>query len=161
MTLATVLVRKAAAVRPVQLSRTLSRRHGISNRTPHHLAAVRSVSSVLGSSWIPTTTTTTTQYDSNANARRLFSSSVEESDVEGEVPYMLTRRSGIRNVAIVAHVDHGKTTLVTRLEFMGNTINVVDTPGHADFAGEVDRILSMVDGVVLVVDAAEGPMAQT
>jgi len=100
-------------------------------------------------------------------------------------------------VAIVAHVDHGKTTLVdellkattgdksggdrlldsgaleiergitikskvTRMDFDNNyIINVVDTPGHADFAGEVDRILSMVDGVCLVVDASEGPMAQT
>lgn len=107
------------------------------------------------------------------------------------------RRFGVRNVAIVAHVDHGKTTLVdellkattgdksggdrlldsgaleiergitikskvTRMDFDNNyIINVVDTPGHADFAGEVDRILSMVDGVCLVVDASEGPMAQT
>jgi GTP-binding protein len=106
----------------------------------------------------------------------------------------LARRSGVRNVAIVAHVDHGKTTLVdellksasdeggnrlmdsgelekergititskvTRLEHNQCIYNVVDTPGHADFAGEVDRILSMVDGVCLVVDASEGPMAQT
>lgn len=114
--------------------------------------------------------------------------------------YSIRRRAGVRNVAIVAHVDHGKTTLVdellkvtqedlqserlldsgdleiergititskvTRLDYNTNDenhyiINVVDTPGHADFAGEVDRILSMVDGVCLVVDAAEGPMAQT
>ena len=108
----------------------------------------------------------------------------------------------IRNVAIVAHVDHGKTTLVdellkctraaefnaavelvmdsgelerergititskvTRMDFSHDEttkiINVVDTPGHADFAGEVDRILSMIDGVCLLVDAAEGAMAQT
>jgi len=103
-------------------------------------------------------------------------------------------RSGVRNVAIVAHVDHGKTTLVdevlksasdeggdrlmdsgdlekergititskvTRLDYNEHVINIVDTPGHADFAGEVDRILNMVDGVCLVVDASEGPMAQT
>ncbi|EQC29644.1 GTP-binding protein [Saprolegnia diclina VS20] len=101
----------------------------------------------------------------------------------------------IRNVAIVAHVDHGKTTLVdqllkhggnsiseervmdsidlerergitimskcTRVEYEGKVLNIVDTPGHADFGGEVERILSMVDGVVLVVDATEGPMSQT
>ena len=103
----------------------------------------------------------------------------------------------LRNVAIIAHVDHGKTTLVDRLlqetgrfsagsgervmdsndierergitilakntsiEWKGVRINIVDTPGHADFGGEVERILSMVDGVVLLVDAAEGPMPQT
>jgi GTP-binding protein len=105
----------------------------------------------------------------------------------------------IRNIAIIAHVDHGKTTLVdellkqsgvyrdneatveramdsndierergitilakcTSVEWRGTRINIVDTPGHADFGGEVERILSMVDGVVLLVDAAEGPMPQT
>ncbi|MFP4045427.1 MAG: translational GTPase TypA, partial [Rhodosalinus sp.] len=105
----------------------------------------------------------------------------------------------IRNIAIIAHVDHGKTTLVdallrqsgafrenqavaeraldsndlerergitilakaTSVEWHGTRINIVDTPGHADFGGEVERILSMVDGVVLLVDAAEGPMPQT
>ena len=105
----------------------------------------------------------------------------------------------LRNIAIIAHVDHGKTTLVdellkqsgafrenqavaeramdsndlerergitilakaTSVEWKGTRINIVDTPGHADFGGEVERILSMVDGVVLLVDAAEGPMPQT
>ena len=105
----------------------------------------------------------------------------------------------LRNIAIIAHVDHGKTTLVdellkqsgafrqnqavaeramdsndierergitilakcTSVEHDGTRINIVDTPGHADFGGEVERILSMVDGVVLLVDAAEGPMPQT
>jgi GTP-binding protein len=105
----------------------------------------------------------------------------------------------LRNIAIIAHVDHGKTTLVdellkqsgsfrenqnvaeramdsndlerergitilakcTSVERNGIRINIVDTPGHADFGGEVERILSMVDGVVLLVDAAEGPMPQT
>src|ERR1700744_1244250 len=88
----------------------------------------------------------------------------------------------IRNIAIIAHVDHGKTTLVdqllkqsgsvreraitilakcTSVEWHGTRINIVDTPGHADFGGEVERILSMVDGVVLLVDAAESVMAQT
>ncbi len=105
----------------------------------------------------------------------------------------------LRNIAIIAHVDHGKTTLVdellkqsstfrenqrigermmdsndlekergitilakaTSVEWQGTRINIVDTPGHADFGGEVERILSMVDGAVLLVDAAEGPMPQT
>jgi len=105
----------------------------------------------------------------------------------------------IRNVAIIAHVDHGKTTLVdcllkqsgtfrdnqqvaeramdsndlerergitilakaTSVVWKGTRVNIVDTPGHADFGGEVERILSMVDGVVLLVDAAEGPLPQT
>jgi GTP-binding protein len=105
----------------------------------------------------------------------------------------------LRNIAIIAHVDHGKTTLidvllkqsglfrdnqrveeramdsndlekergitilakVTSLVWKDNRINIVDTPGHADFGGEVERILSMVDGVVVLVDAAEGPMPQT
>ena len=105
----------------------------------------------------------------------------------------------LRNIAIIAHVDHGKTTLVdellkqsgsfrenqrvaervmdsndiekergitilakaTSVEWKGHRINIVDTPGHADFGGEVERILNMVDGAVLLVDAAEGPMPQT
>ncbi|MEZ5736391.1 MAG: translational GTPase TypA [Novosphingobium sp.] len=105
----------------------------------------------------------------------------------------------LRNIAIIAHVDHGKTTLVdqlfrqsgtfrdnqrveeramdsndlekergitilakcTSVERNGTRINIVDTPGHADFGGEVERILSMVDGVILLVDSAEGPMPQT
>ena len=105
----------------------------------------------------------------------------------------------LRNIAIIAHVDHGKTTLVdkllqqsgtfaahqsvtervmdsndlekergititaknTALEYKGYHINIVDTPGHADFGGEVERVLSMVDGVLLLVDAVDGPMPQT
>ena len=105
----------------------------------------------------------------------------------------------IRNIAIIAHVDHGKTTLVdamlrqagtfraneqvaervmdsnelerergitilaknTAINFAGGKINIVDTPGHADFGGEVERALKMVDGVMLLVDAAEGPLPQT
>jgi GTP-binding protein len=111
----------------------------------------------------------------------------------------MTDRARLRNLAIIAHVDHGKTTLVdqllrqsgafrenqqvaeraldsnelerergitilakcTSVEWRGWRINIVDTPGHADFGGEVERILSMVDGVLLLVDAAEGPMPQT
>lgn len=133
-------------------------------------------------------------------SRSKYFSTVAEDDNNIAPSYEIRRRSGVRNVAIVAHVDHGKTTLVdgllraaqdsssshlserlmdsgeleiergititskvTRLDYNDGKaiINVVDTPGHADFAGEVDRILSMVDGVCLVVDAAEGPMAQT
>ena len=109
------------------------------------------------------------------------------------------RVMNLRNIAIIAHVDHGKTTLVdamfrqsgvvranqamaeramdfndlerergitivskcTSVRWRDELINIVDTPGHADFGGEVERILSMVDGVVLLVDAAEGPMPQT
>ena len=105
----------------------------------------------------------------------------------------------LRNIAIIAHVDHGKTTLIdkllaqsgvlargedaterlmdsnelerergitilaknTALDWKGVRINIVDTPGHADFGGEVERILSMVDSVLLLVDAVEGPMPQT
>jgi GTP-binding protein len=108
-------------------------------------------------------------------------------------------REDIRNIAIIAHVDHGKTTLVdamlkqsgtfrageqvvervmdsmdlerergitimaknTSVHFAGVKINIVDTPGHADFGGEVERVLKMVDGVMLLVDAAEGPLPQT
>ncbi|HEX7528096.1 MAG TPA: GTP-binding protein, partial [Thermoanaerobaculia bacterium] len=109
--------------------------------------------------------------------------------------------SGLRNIAIIAHVDHGKTTLVdcllkqsgtfraneamagaerimdsndlerergitilaknTSIHYHGTKINIVDTPGHSDFGGEVERVLKMVDAVLLVVDAAEGTMPQT
>jgi GTP-binding protein len=109
------------------------------------------------------------------------------------------KREDIRNIAIIAHIDHGKTTLVdvllrqsgtfrvgqelvdcvmdsnplerergitilsknTSIKYGETTINIVDTPGHVDFSGEVERILDMVDSAILVVDAAEGPMAQT
>ncbi|MDR1663265.1 MAG: translational GTPase TypA [Endomicrobium sp.] len=110
------------------------------------------------------------------------------------------KRNDVRNVAIVSHVDHGKTTIVdsllkfsgqftvkngesqdmvldsnplerergitilakcTSVNYLGNTINIVDTPGHADFGSEVERVLKMVEGVILMVDAVEGPMPQT
>src|SRR3989337_2431936 len=112
---------------------------------------------------------------------------------------MPVRREDLRNVAIIAHVDHGKTTLVdamlwqsgafranqdvdervmdsmdlerekgitilaknTAVRHGGVKLNIVDTPGHADFGGEVERGLTMVDGVLLVVDASEGPLPQT
>jgi len=112
---------------------------------------------------------------------------------------MKTRRDDIRNIAIIAHVDHGKTTLVdsllkqsgvfranqeveervmdsdeierergitilaknTAIYYDGVKINIIDTPGHADFGGEVERVLKMANGVILVVDAFEGPMPQT
>src|SRR5262249_17093954 len=108
-------------------------------------------------------------------------------------------RDDIRNVAIIAHVDHGKTTLVdgllkqgkvfrehqqvgelildsndlerdrgitslakkTAITYKGVKINIIDTPGHADFGGEVERVLNMADGCLLLVDAVEGPMPQT
>ena len=108
-------------------------------------------------------------------------------------------RNDLRNVAIIAHVDHGKTTLVdgllkqggiyrdnqdtttrvmdsgdlekergitilaknTAVHYKDKKINIIDTPGHADFGGEVERVLKMVNGVILLVDAAEGPMPQT
>ena len=111
----------------------------------------------------------------------------------------MIRNNGYRNVAIIAHVDHGKTTLVdamlsqsgglgdqrevvervmdsndierergitilgkaTSVQWKGTKINIADTPGHADFGGEVERMLTMVEGVVLLVDAAEGPLPQT
>lgn len=111
----------------------------------------------------------------------------------------MAKRDNIRNIAIIAHVDHGKTTLVdellkqsgtfrsnqhltermmdsndlekergitifsknTAINYLGKKINIIDTPGHADFGGEVERVLKMVDGVLLLVDAFEGPMPQT
>ena len=124
---------------------------------------------------------------------------VKYNAVDQEEEKMHTKRDDIRNVAIIAHVDHGKTTLVdallrqsgvfrenqevvervmdsndlerergitilsknTSVQYKNTRINIIDTPGHADFGGEVERILKMVDGVVLLVDAFEGVMPQT
>ena len=112
---------------------------------------------------------------------------------------MIQKREDVRNIAIIAHVDHGKTTLVdellkqsgvfrenqevaervmdsndierergitilsknTAVMYKNTKINIIDTPGHADFGGEVERVLKMVNGVILVVDAFEGAMPQT
>src|SRR5438034_4566765 len=116
-----------------------------------------------------------------------------------EAGLRVVTRDDIRNVAIIDHVDHGKTTLVdgllkqshifrdnqqvgelimdsndqerergitilaknTAIDYRGTKINIIDTPGHADFGGEVERVLNMADGCILLVDAAEGPMPQT
>ncbi len=122
-----------------------------------------------------------------------------EEGRERRVQFMKMKREDVRNVAIIAHVDHGKTTLVdallrqsgifrenqevmervmdsndierergitilsknTAIHYNGTKINIIDTPGHADFGGEVERVLKMVNGVILVVDAYEGVMPQT
>lgn len=125
-------------------------------------------------------------------APRLLARGREERRRLSSFPYDASK---IVNCAIIAHVDHGKTTLMdkllqfcgatltgeramdsndqekergititskyTRLRYKDRVLHIVDTPGHADFGGEVERILSMVDGVVLLVDATEGPMSQT
>ena len=74
-------------------------------------------------------------------------------------------QQNIRNIAIIAHVDHGKTITIlaknVSIQYKGYKINIIDTPGHADFGGEVERVLNMADGVLLLVDAFEGPMPQT
>ena len=123
----------------------------------------------------------------------------DKNDNRGNRKLMMQKREDVRNIAIIAHVDHGKTTLVdellkqsgvfranqevaervmdsgdierergitilsknTAVMYKDTKINIIDTPGHADFGGEVERVLKMVNGVVLVVDAFEGPMPQT
>src|SRR5215831_19188802 len=118
---------------------------------------------------------------------------------EPQLDALVTTRTDVRNIAIIAHVDHGKTTLVdgllkqsrvfrenqavgelildsnalerekgitilaknTSVLYQGVRINIIDTPGHADFSGEVERVLNMADGCLLLVDAVEGPMPQT
>ncbi len=124
---------------------------------------------------------------------------MEATTLEQPTSGALARREDVRNLAIIAHVDHGKTTLVdamlwqsgifrdhetvaervmdsidlerergitimaknTSILYRGTRVNIVDTPGHADFGGEVERTLKMVDGVMLLVDASEGPLPQT
>ena len=128
-----------------------------------------------------------------------YRSNLDHCPGDRKLPQTEKPRMKIRNIAIIAHVDHGKTTLVdcllhqsglfrnnqqvaeramdsnalerergitilakcTSVDWSGTRINIVDTPGHADFGGEVERILSMVDGVMILVDASEGPMPQT
>ncbi|KAL8489594.1 hypothetical protein ACS0TY_025490 [Phlomoides rotata] len=137
---------------------------------------------------------------SSAHLRNSIKCAVSQAtDTSTEKKIQLVRRSDIRNIAIVAHVDHGKTTLVdamlrqskvfrdnqfvqerimdsndlerergitilsknTSIKYKDSKINIIDTPGHSDFGGEVERILNMVEGVLLVVDSVEGPMPQT
>lgn len=124
---------------------------------------------------------------------------VKDTMMQAEQTERLVKREDIRNVAIIAHVDHGKTTLVdgllkqshifrenqqvgelimdtndqerergitilaknTAIIYKGIKINIIDTPGHADFGGEVERVLNMADGCLLLIDAVEGPMPQT
>ncbi|XP_054817715.1 putative elongation factor TypA-like SVR3, chloroplastic isoform X2 [Prosopis cineraria] len=135
----------------------------------------------------------------NSNCRPIKCSVSEATEPKTEKKKQQERRRDIRNIAIVAHVDHGKTTLVdamlkqtkvfrdnqfiqerimdsndlerergitilsknTSVTFKDTKINIIDTPGHSDFGGEVERILNMVEGILLVVDSVEGPMPQT
>ena len=125
--------------------------------------------------------------------------SQESEDILDSMLTETTVRTDLRNIAIIAHVDHGKTTLVdgmlkqsnifranqavgelimdsnalerekgitilaknTAISYRDVKINIIDTPGHADFSGEVERVLNMADGCLLLVDAVEGPMPQT
>ncbi|CAN6577045.1 unnamed protein product [Malus baccata var. baccata] len=156
----------------------------------------------------PSTAKTTTLKLRSRNPKRFsahppikcsVSEATEAAAIETERRSKLMRRTDIRNIAIVAHVDHGKTTLVdamlrqskvfrdnqfvqerimdsndlerergitilsknTSITYKDSKINIIDTPGHSDFGGEVERILNMVEGILLVVDSVEGPMPQT
>ena len=169
---------RAAVARGCSLSGSRLRCGVVWRTGPHALCGVQP-GSALANTWMR----------SAAPARQL-SSGAAPLEQEGV-------REDVRNVAIVAHVDHGKTTLVdamlqstkgeqvgkddrvmdhndqerergitilaknAAIEYEGLKVNILDTPGHADFGGEVERVLNMVDGVLLVVDAAEGPKPQT
>ncbi|CAK9148425.1 unnamed protein product [Ilex paraguariensis] len=133
-------------------------------------------------------------YSRSANFRRHFSAAPATA-ASAAAPSGVLDPSRLRNVAVIAHVDHGKTTLmdrllrqcgadipheraldsislerergitiaskVTSISWKEHELNMVDTPGHADFGGEVERVVGMVEGAILVVDAGEGPLAQT
>ncbi|KAI4348707.1 hypothetical protein L6164_009397 [Bauhinia variegata] len=155
---------------------------------------------LLGSGLSSTTTKPRLQFVSRNSFPRPIKCSVSEAaEPKTEKKKQLMRRNDIRNIAIVAHVDHGKTTLVdamlkqtkvfrdnqsvqerimdsndlerergitilsknTSVTYKDTKINIIDTPGHSDFGGEVERILNMVEGILLVVDSVEGPMPQT
>lgn len=153
----------------------------------------------VGASWTNDRGSYTMLGLASAALRRSFTGSLAPKPVSKLTRLFSTEAPAIRNVAVIAHVDHGKTTLmdmlikacdpsskageeedrimdsmaleqergitivskVTSMNYKGTKINIVDTPGHADFGGEVERVLSMVDGVLLVVDANEGPNTQT
>ncbi|KAK0595294.1 hypothetical protein LWI29_005407 [Acer saccharum] len=154
----------------------------------------------LSSSPIITTSLKFRQKRNATRCRRPVKCSISQAaQTATEKKSQLMRRRDIRNIAIIAHVDHGKTTLVdsmlkqakvfrdnqsvqerimdsnnlehergitilsknTSITFKDTKINIIDTPGHSDFGGEVERILNMVEGVLLVVDSVEGPMPQT
>ena len=173
----------------------LERRRRLDDIHVHHpVPAVR---------WFSSSSSSSSRSSSSSNSNNATTSVEDESSTAIHETYQAARRSQVRNVAVIAHVDHGKTTLVDqmlkagfgtsdtldneRLMDSGDlekergititskvtrilhqtkdetliTVNVADTPGHSDFSGEVDRFLSLSDGFILVVDAAEGPKSQT
>ncbi|CAI9754907.1 unnamed protein product [Fraxinus pennsylvanica] len=157
------------------------------------------VGPLLRSLWSTTTRKTVSSYSSNYLKPQLFGRAFSTASATTAAPYVAlggaVDPSQLRNVAVIAHVDHGKTTLmdrllrqcgadipheraldsislerergitiaskVTSISWKDNELNMVDTPGHADFGGEVELVVGMVEGAVLVVDAGEGPLAQT
>ncbi|KAL2483389.1 elongation factor family protein [Forsythia ovata] len=158
------------------------------------------VGPLLRSLWSTATTRKTLSSSSNYLKTHVFGRAFSTASVTAAAPSaaalgVAVDPSQLRNVAVIAHVDHGKTTLmdrllrqcgadipheraldsislerergitiaskVTSISWKDNELNMVDTPGHADFGGEVERVVGMVEGAVLVVDAGEGPLAQT
>ncbi|XP_050383707.1 putative elongation factor TypA-like SVR3, chloroplastic [Argentina anserina] len=174
------------------------------NSRPHPLSSSLPLSKHLFGFSFPSSSTakTTTLRLRSRNPTSFAPTPIKCSVSEAAAPVekkKLSRRGDIRNIAIVAHVDHGKTTLVdsmlrqakvfrdnqvvqerimdsndierergitilsknTSITYKDSKINIIDTPGHSDFGGEVERILNMVEGILLVVDSVEGPMPQT